>query len=61
MESVAQVRRIIVQIPLKFLPGFKLTSKALPENLGGALFGDLTPTSELCQDECKIRYDLISY
>ena len=90
-----------------FLPGFKLTSKALPENLGvlidslkfipglaspetcqsqcvlrngtcgswsfdystklchlylgGGLFGDLPPTSELCQDECKIRYDLIIY
>ena len=44
-----------------FLPGFKLTSNALPENLGGGLFGDLPPTSELCQDECKIRYDLIIY
>jgi len=38
-----------------FLPGFKLTSKALPENLGGGKFGDLPPTSELCQHECKIR------
>ena len=43
-----------------FLPGFKLTSRALPEK-GGGLFGDLPPTSELCQDECKLRYDLIIY
>ena len=38
-----------------FLPGFRLTSKYLPEELSGGGFGDVTPTSELCQDECKIR------
>ena len=42
-----------------FLPGFKLTSKDLTTYLSGGGFGDVTPTSELCQDECHIRYDFI--
>ena len=41
-----------------FLPGYKLTSKDLPQDLSGGGFGDVTATAELCQDECKIRYDL---
>ena len=45
-----------------FLPGYKLTSIALPD-LGDDENNNsiLTPTSELCQDECNIRYDLLFY
>ena len=38
-----------------FLPGIKLTSKDLPKGLSGGGFGDITPTHQLCQDECIIR------
>ena len=44
-----------------FLPGFRLTSNDLPEDLNGGGFGNLTTTSELCQDECRIRYQDLNF
>ena len=42
-----------------FLEGYRLTSKNLPKVSGGCGFGDITPTYDLCQIECEIRYDSI--
>ena len=36
-----------------FLEGYRLTSKDLPKGGGG--FGDIPPTSDLCETECEIR------